>query len=105
MVLTGKCNADFEKWFEKEYSSCAIYDYWINEDLGISMQYGVYVDFFDNLTNMSDITCRVCLLIMETSNGFAYTINGSISITFSTRQEARTEAIKKANKMYNVFRK
>ena len=65
------------------------------------MQYGVYVDFFDSLMFRSDIVCRMCILITETQHGFAYTLNGSSSKTFPNRHEARTEAIKKANEIYN----
>jgi hypothetical protein len=94
MGLTGKCKEDFEVWFEREYSHCAIYDYWINEDLGISMQYGVYVDYLDSV--------GIVIEIYNTIHGFDIMINTNIFRGyFKTRQEAREQAIIKANEIYN----
>ena len=56
MKLTGKCKEDFEKWFEpplkeneKDPWEIALYGSMVAEfySLTESMQYGVYVDFFD----------------------------------------------------------
>ena len=94
MILTGKCKEDFDKWFELEYSHCAIYDYWINEDLGISIQYGVFVDFFDSV----DIYVET---YYAAKNTYEVIVNEIGYELCDTRQEAREQAILKANEIYN----
>ena len=119
MKLTGKCKEDFEKWalLNAEY----IFDYAIEnddktgiptyegryfhyqdiDDLPKSMQYGVYVDFFDSVgikisVNFTHENFRF--------DGWWFTIltnNDEIDKPFDTRQEARTKAIEKANDIYN----
>jgi hypothetical protein len=57
-MLTGKAKNEFEKWLEKtNFEECPISeDYSFQPDyigdferLPFSMQYGVYVDFFDSV--------------------------------------------------------
>jgi NADH:ubiquinone oxidoreductase subunit 4 (subunit M) len=101
MKLTGKCKEDFEKWRMKQnYDVDAPFFY----DLKYSMQYGVYVDFFDSL----DVF--IYIIAWETEVGdfyFKYEIigfwgNHSASLRCETRQEARDAAIEKANELYNL---
>ena len=51
MKLTGKCKEDFEKWLYKNLYKDSDYTFEYILDLFYSyiqsMQYGVYVDFFD----------------------------------------------------------
>jgi len=103
MELTGKCKEDFEKWFKEfhpffELDSSEWYEdekYW--DDLDDSMQYGVYVDFFDSvgsevyITNgLFDIEIRQNRTLIDRSWG-----------EVATRHEARTKAIEKVNEIYN----
>ena len=99
MKLTGKCKEDFEKWrllnhkyTESEVSGAAatIWEY-----LDESMQYGVYVDFFDSVGIMISILTNV------DENELFFRIDGYHMGRFDTRQEARTAAIEKANEIYN----
>ena len=104
MKLTGKAKQEFEKWFLKGMRTDEGYDQYVMRSFSSkaeSMKWGVYVDFADSLNNRVDIICRICILIMETQKGFAYTINGSVSDTFKTRPEARTAAIEKFNEIFN----
>jgi len=44
MKITGQCKEDFEKWFLKQWDIKKLeYFYFLTS----SMQYGVFVDFFD----------------------------------------------------------
>jgi hypothetical protein len=115
MKLTGKCKEDFEKWFSNEYVSKPnvynnCFDLISGENilepfykLPKSMQYGVYVDFFDSVD--IDIDTKFCGYLK-----YDYSIKDKIShgLLFTeydwstTRQEARTKAIEKANEIYNL---
>ena len=108
-MLTGKCKEEFEKWLENQnFEECNIsdeYSFQPNyigdfERLPFSMQYGVYVDFFDSV----DIKIII-------GTGFSgYLFNYRLSITgmqdefdneIEARTEARQKAIEKANEIYN----
>ena len=120
MKLTGKCKEDFNEWLEKptneseQEGRCS----WIGEEdssrfniwttnyfyqLPQSMQYGVYVDFFESVD--VGIDTKFCGYLK-----YDYSIKDKISHVLlfteydwsTTRQEARTKAIKKANEIYNV---
>ena len=121
MKLTGKCKEEFGKWlvcgegsvnFEKYYSDEYGDDdpyLWFTE-LPASMQYGVYVDFFDSVG------------IRISTDNFIDTVKDSEFFMFiicdcksrhlinhvkentpfiKSRPEARTVAIEKANEIYN----
>jgi hypothetical protein len=98
MELTGKCREDFEKWCYTENGNeslelIRLMDFYYLTD---SMQYGVYVDFFDGV--------GVNLMIATFEGGFGYyieTLNMECELLTKTRIEARTAAIKKANQIYN----
>jgi hypothetical protein len=115
MKLTGKCREDFEKYRMLYYSEtenevkgsgCSIW-----ESLGYSMQYGVYVDFFDSVCINIDVFHNY---ILDGKNdniivlGYYYELNAQPNIHVSqdcedhkTRPESRAQAIEKANEIYN----
>jgi len=122
MKLTGKGKEDFEKWYiihyEDQYEDCGNTPeeqrgyvelkgfpdgvLWCNGfyDLPKSMQYGVYVDFFDSV----GIDVRVVKgLITQKFNYRISDITQVLALDFGleTRHEARTKAIEKANEIYN----
>ena len=110
-LLTGKCWSDFKKWvwdvsaigrtiifyYDRDQMELDIND--IFDKVPTSMQYGVLVDFFDSKGISIGITkvsrCVEYRYFIE--NKYSYAIDGDCD----TRQEARTEAIKKANELYN----
>ena len=108
MILTGKCKEDFEEWmlinnkellkYSEERYSEVISMSQLFKYLTDSMQYGVLVDFFDSVGLPININCY--------GNGFEdewqYDITTQAEIyNSSTRQEARRQAIEKANEIYN----
>ena len=107
MELTGKCKSDFEVYRLRELpyteselrgSGCTMW-----ESLDDSMKYGVYVDFFDNVGISINVTP------WSESDGFSFDAlvykekykPVSINDAWTTRPEARTAAIEKANEIYN----
>ena len=83
MELTGKCKEDFEKWWVNDWE---IHNKSVGEltltawyKLPDSMKYGVFIDYFDSV-------------------GLSITID---PLGETTRPEARTSAIEKANEIYN----
>ena len=105
MKLTDKCKQDFEKWFFKRFKilpskeptafSTPFYDY------DNSFKYGVLVDFFDSVEMYIEIQYR----FFEDKWQFKIHIdNGKPDFRMfgiKTRQEAREQAIIKANEIYN----
>jgi hypothetical protein len=98
MKLTGKCKEDFEKWLYKNLYKDSNYTFEYILELFYSytpsMQYGVYVDFF----NSEEI-------YMSIVNDFEFieVIVDRIIIDIPSQlyAEARTAAIEKANEIYN----
>ena len=96
MKLTGKCKEDFEKWYWEN-----VYDTMIKWDaLTFSMQYGVYVDFFDSV--------GIDVYVASSPNHKSYYFSvgklfkwETVTKQMETRHEARTKAIEKANEIYN----
>ena len=103
-MLTEKCKKDFEKWYE-DYDSIfikttiGIINFNIKDvkffyQLPFSMQYGVYVDFFDSV----DIDIEFNRMYDD----FMVIINHkTYGKWLKTRPEVRTETVKKANEIYN----
>ena len=93
MELTEKCKEDFEEWFTEIIK---LNTGWFDR-LPKSMQYGVYVDFFDSLGLI--VESQRCL------SGYKYyvtdTPNFFQAYNTKTRPQARTKVIEKANKIYN----
>jgi len=107
MKLTGKCLEAFEKWksnlhkkwVKEEDETCLYYGYSQFKELPQSMQYGVYVDFFDSVEVF--IEKRIILVgdgIGGSTNRCEYTIKDQYC---DTRSETREQAIIKANEIYN----
>jgi hypothetical protein len=108
MKLTGKCKGDFEKWMFKEnlLKDLCIKHQIISMNfyhLSKSMQYGVYVDFFDSVGLI--IQTDIGSLRFSDMQKEIWYQSGVLGYRFNketkTRQEARIEAIEKANKIYN----
>ena len=108
MKLTGKCKEDFEKWYFKNHCKSTIkfkqllpHNY---EDifgwffgLNLSFQYGIYVDFFDSVDLSINITIYKEGKWYDVDINDEWVGNGHAK----TRQEAREQAILKANEIYN----
>tara|TARA_B100001146_G_C16002290_1_gene357237 strand:+ start:44 stop:337 length:294 start_codon:yes stop_codon:yes gene_type:complete len=95
MELTGKCKEDFEEWMEYTHlnRNTNFFNSGLTPD---SFRWGVLVDFFDSV----DIYIVVGLF---DHNNWQFEIlqDTTWKIDFETRTEARKEAIKKANDIYN----
>ncbi len=121
MELTGKCKEEFEKWFKATYcfmgnmqregQQFETDEQFISkfEHFNISpssMQYGVYVDFFDSVG--IGIVSNTFTISNETSYNFDIYHNGgylsnreALKDVCKMRSEARTAAIEKANELFN----
>lgn len=114
IVLTGKCKEDFKRWFYHNHLGVAyrilehnVLHTDIFKNLTPSMQYGVYVDFFDSVGIYIDLQIHseptMSGLIFKSirpnilDNRRFYNVGAS----FGERDRARTEAIKKSNEIYN----
>ena len=98
MILTRKTKEDFEKWYiKKDVSDDEYYDIWNNWSyLSTSCKNAFYIDLFDSagIYITSDY--------FELNKGFySEVLNSDFEIIKPTRQETLTEAIKKANEIYN----
>lgn len=108
MILTDKCKQEFEKWYinwiflNKTFLSLRFSNDQILENFKSmhgSEKFGVYQDYFDDVE--IDVLCR-------NKDGRFISFSSPYSKTNSwhveehdTRQEARQEAIKKANELRN----
>ena len=109
MRLTGKAEKDFFEWYRstdfksRNQPGLALFYNYSN-----SMQYGVYVDFFDSIGIMIELQVHVsptmqggsfkCIRPVILSNGRFHNVGAS----FGLRERARTAAIEKANEIYNL---
>lgn len=112
-MLTGKCKEDFEKWYISSFNKGKINTIPLKdipwetigfESLDLSMQLGVYIDFFDTVS--IDIWTFPMYfnraIGLSEKVGYCYHVNGdNIEDEFKTITEARTKAIEKANVIYN----
>ena len=103
MKLTGKCKNDFIEFLlntDCKYSLNIEEGQLVSDaffECHLSMQYGVYVDFFDS------VGLRIGVSPVFENDFWVYLNNEEINdIDFKTRPEARTAAIKKANEIYNA---
>jgi hypothetical protein len=121
MKLTGKCKEDFEKWYIVIFLKHSLKYYestdkttmeFVRIDLKTfytkneSMQYGVYVDFFDSVGNeVSIIPTQVSRILKFTfeiySNRRSLYPTNCVYDNYKTRPEARTAAVEKADEIYN----
>jgi len=109
MRLTGKAEKDFFEWYRntdfksRNQPGLALFYNYCD-----SMQFGVYVDFFDSVGIIIELQVHVtpsmqgrrfeCIRPVILSNGKFCDVGAS----FGTRERARTAAIKKANEIYNL---
>ena len=111
MELTGKCKEEFLKWYKDVFS--------IKEDIHDdgnslnymphSMRYGVYVDYFDSVGIMLFVKSVGFVKDCKDLVNYYFVItdierkhiNNYLESRVETRQQARTEAIKKANELRN----
>ena len=108
MILTDKCKKDFERWYrDNDFEFCIGYPNGLDDtdmcedfyDLPLSYQYGVYVDFFDSVGIDLDVFLlrnRFCIMVINKGDEVCSELS-----KYRTRHEARGEAIKKANEIYN----
>ena len=101
MTLTDKCKQDFEKWLIHEFTAHQYLRDWLFHKLPFSMQYGVYVDFFDS----KGIIISLGYAYFFDEEMFSWVITIGLDEVYSgdedERHEAREEAIKQANEIYN----
>lgn len=84
-------NKQFEEWYWKKHSRAMGFGFF--NKLPFSMQWGVYLEFFDSVgVFISDYPNSTIHKV-----GFSFKINGRRKTTvYNTRTEAQKEAIKKA---------
>jgi len=101
MRLTGKAEKDFFEWYRStDFKSrnqpglALFYNY------SDSMQFGVYIDFFTHKGIRPSIIDKWPIYNIQ----FSLYEGDLIYVKFETEnlEEARTEAIKKANEIYNL---
>ena len=111
MELNGKCEIEFNEWYvtNDEWDDMTLYTNIDGynpivgfEDIHPSMKYGVYVDFFDsvgiqvsNRPYFDTFEWKVDMIDHEKKK---VDMNSDAELT---RTEARTQAITKANELYN----
>lgn len=104
MELTGQCKEDFEKWYTDDCNRESMCYFELVDEpyeergfysMSDSMQYGVYVDFFDSV--------GVYICDFKSKEGYGHYRYGEnyMKESIETRQEARAKVIEKANEIYN----
>jgi len=108
MCLIGECKEDFDNWYELHYEAIGLRsiddEFYIDGfyELPESMQYGIYVDFFDSV----GLFPNIMPLINDNNERVFQSYQDENHIqTFDTRLEARAAAIQKANEIYNLDNK
>lgn len=111
-MVTGKNKEQFEKWFKRDFkgwvdneigNACADSDLEDFYDLPLSMQWGVYLEYYDSVD--------ICIEIPSWSQtgGYSYGVRIAkepysleiIKNSWGTRREAQIEALKKADEIVN----
>ena len=102
MILTGETKEDFERWLHSNdvlikegiYDDTYLTD--VFEELPLNLQYASIIEWFDS------VGIYITSDYLELNKGFySEILNENFEIVKPTRQEALTEAIKKANEIYN----
>ena len=107
-MLTGKAKEDFEKWYptnvefykHAQLSGFASHTPILFYAMPFSMQYGVYVDWFDEKL----IHFYIEPLWLGRGSFRLWIYEGGLPMQhdiYPTRNEARQKAIEKANEIYN----
>jgi hypothetical protein len=96
MRLTGKCREAFEKWLSmSNYRFLTVEQF--ENFYTQSMQFGVLVDFFDNVgIKVSTIPT----MFVDDWGCDVFGWDGCLLLGLKTRHEARIKAIKKANEIF-----
>ena len=102
MILTGKTKEDFERWLHSNdvlikegiYDDTYLTD--VFDKLPLNLQYASITEWFDS------VGIIITSDYFELNKGFySEILNENFEIIKPTHQEALTEAIKKANEIYN----
>ena len=99
MKLIGKCKEDFDNYLFKK----SIWKNWFYT-LIPSMQYGVYVDFFDSVgisVSTNDWKEFNEILFLPSVKKLGEPNHFPLKPCYFTRSEARIKALEKANEIYN----
>lgn len=108
MKLTKQCKKAFKNWFE------LLDDFYYLEIIPANMRYGVYVDFFDSVGIVIDTHPILDYDMKNYTKVLQFQVyvrklnapdKSQESLECETRQEARFEAIKKADQIYNNEKK
>ena len=106
MRLTGKAEKDFVEWYR-------VADFKSNYKPGLalfynypeSMQYGVFVDFFDTkgiLISVAGLKLSKTYIFDKLNNSMKYGVYLDFFYSVEIMTELQTESIKKANEIYNL---
>ena len=102
MILTGETKLDFERWLHSNdvLIKDGIYDHTYLTDvfdkLPLNLQYASIIEWFDS------VGIYITSDYLELNRVFySEILNENFEIVKPNRQEALTEAIKKANEIYN----
>ena len=102
MILTGETKEDFERWLHSNdvlikdgiYDDTYLTD--VFEELPLNLQYASIIEWFDS------VGIYITSDYLELNRVFySEILNENFEIVKPNRQEALTEAIKKANEIYN----
>ena len=102
MILTGETKEDFERWLHSNdvlikegiYDDTYLTD--VFEKLPLNLQYASIIEWFDS------VGIYITSDYLELNRVFySEILNENFEIVKPNRQEALTEAIKKANEIYN----
>ena len=102
MVLTDEAKLDFERWLHSNdvlikegiYDDTYLTD--VFDKLPLNLQYASIIEWFDS------VGIYITTDYLELNRGFySEILNENFEIVKPTRQLALTEAIKKANEIYN----
>jgi len=95
-MLTEKCKIDFDEYFLDRHETIYLISEWF-ESLDFSMQWGVYINFFDG----AGINIGVQKNHLDTFNNWVgHPVEGGMP-SKETRQEAQISVIERANEIYN----
>ena len=103
MILTGETKLDFERWLHSNdvlikdgiYDDTYLTD--VFDKLPLNLQYASIIEWFDS------VGIYITSDYFELNKGFySEILDSNFAIVKPTRQEALTEAIKKANEYYNL---
>ena len=102
MILTGETKLDFERWLHSNdvlikdgiYDDTYLTD--VFDKLPLNLQYASIIEWFDS------VGIYITSDYFELNKGFySEVLDSNFEIVKPTRQLALTEAIKKANEIYN----